>query len=214
VQALSTVFRGKFIAALAAAHHSGSFERDPQGRQAAWRERQSQLYKHDWVVYAKAPLAGPAQVLAYPSRYTHRTAISNERLRSVTAQAVTFRVRADEHGAKRLVRLARLDGVEFVRRFLLHVRPKGLKRIRHCGVLASSYKAAKLAQARAALTMPTGNLMALESAAAFAKRTAGIDAQQCPCCSAGRLCVVQTLAGPRQLPTASSTVLPQGRAPP
>jgi hypothetical protein len=211
VRALSKVFRGKFMAALAAAHQNGSIECDPQGQQAAWRERQRQLYKHDWVVYAKTPLAGPAQVLAYLSRYTHRTAISNERLRSVTAEEVTFTVRADVCGAKRLVRL---DGVEFVRRFLLHVLPTGLKRIRHYGVLAASCKAAKLAQARAALAMPAGNPMALESAAAFLKRTAGIDAQQCPCCSAGRLRVVQTLARPRQLPTASSTVLPQGRAPP
>lgn len=92
--------------------------------------------------------------------------------------------------------------------------PTGLKRIRHYGLLASSCKAAKLAQARAALAMPASKALALESAAALLKRTAGIDAQQCPCCSAGRLRVVQMLAGPRQLPTASSTVLPQGRAPP
>jgi Putative transposase len=129
----------------------------------------------------------------------------------VSSEGVAFTVRADEHGGKRLVRL---DGVEFVRRFLLHVLPTGLKPIRHHGVLASSCKAAKLAQARAALEMPASNLMALESTAAFLKRTAGIDAQQCPCCCAGRLRVVQTLAGPRQLSTASSTVLPQGRAPP
>jgi len=163
------------------------------------------------VVYAKTPLAGPAQVLAYLSRYTHRTAISNERLRSVTAEEVTFTVRADVCGAKRLVRL---PGAEFVRRFLLHMLPTGLKRIRHYGVLASSCKTVKLAQARAALAMPARNPMAPESAAAFLKRTAGIDAQQCPYCSAGRLRVVQTLTRPRQLPTASSTVLPQGRAPP
>ena len=177
VWALSKVFRGKFMAALAAAHQSGSIERDPQGQQAAWRERQRQLYKHDWVVYAKTPLAGPAQVLAYLSRYTHRTAISNERLRSVTAEEVTFTVRADVCGAKRLVRL---PGAEFVRRVLLHMLPTGLKRIRHYGVLASSCKAVKLAQARATLALPARNPMAPESAAAFLKRTAGIDVQQCP----------------------------------
>ena len=124
---------------------------------------------------------------------------------------MAFTVRADEQGGKRLVRL---DGVEFVRRFVLHVLPTGLKRIRHYGVLASSCKAAKLPQARAALAIPASNSLARESAAAFVKRTAGIDAQQCPCCSAGRLRVVQTLAGPRHLPTVSDTVLPQGRAPP
>ena len=101
-----------------------------------------------------------------------------------------------------------------MRRFVLHVLPTGLKRIRHYGVVASSCKAAKLAQARAALAMPASNSLVLESAQAFLKRTAGIDAQQCPCCGAGRLRVVRTLAGPRHLPTASRTVLPQGRAPP
>ena len=211
VRALSKVFRGLFLAALAGAHKDGQIERDPQGEDGPWRARQRQLYQHDWVVYAKTPLGGPAQVLEYLSRYTHRTAISNERIRSINGSEVAFSVRADDHGGKQLVRL---DGVEFVRRFLLHVLPTGLKRIRHYGVLASSCKAAKLAQARAALAMPASNALARESAAAFVKRTAGIDAQQCPCCNAGRLRVVQTLAGPRHLPTVCGTVLPQGRAPP
>ena len=108
---------------------------------AAWRERQRQLYQHDWVVYAKTPLGGPAQVLEYLSRYTHRTAISNERIRSISDSEVAFTVRADDKGGKRLVRLA---GTEFVRRFLLHVLPTGLKRIRHYGLLASGCKAVKL----------------------------------------------------------------------
>jgi len=74
VHALSKVFRGKFMAVLATAHQSGRIEHDPQGQDAAWRERQKLLYKHNWVVYAKTPLGGPAQVLEYLSRYTHRTA--------------------------------------------------------------------------------------------------------------------------------------------
>ena len=77
VQALSKVFRGKFMAALSSAHRGGKIERDPQRQDAAWCERQRQLYQHDWVVYAKTPLGGPVQVLEYLSRYTHRTAISN-----------------------------------------------------------------------------------------------------------------------------------------
>jgi len=68
VQALSKVFRGKFLAALTRAHHHGEIEHDPQGDANAWCERQRQLYKHDWVVYAKTPLGGPAQVLEYLSR--------------------------------------------------------------------------------------------------------------------------------------------------
>ena len=88
VQALSKVFRGKFMAALAVAHQDGNIGHDPQGQDGPWRERQRQLYQHDRVVYAKTPLGGPAQVLEYLSRYTHRTAISNERIRGVSEREV------------------------------------------------------------------------------------------------------------------------------
>lgn len=119
VTALSTVFRGKFMAALAGAHKDGKIKRDPQGQDAAWRARHRQLYRYKWVVYAKTPMGGPAQVLEYLGRYTHRTAIGNERIRSVDAQQVAFTARADEHGGKRMVKL---NG-EFVHRFLLHILP-------------------------------------------------------------------------------------------
>ena len=197
VQALSKVFRGKFMAALAAAHKDGQIARDPQGDEAAWRQRQRQLYQHDWVVYAKTPLGGSAQVLEYLSRYTHRTAIGNQRIRAVTAQGVVFSVRADDKGGKRHIRLG---GPEFVRRFLLHVLPTGIKRIRHYGVLASACKAQKLAQAREALQMPAPNPVALESAGEFLQRVARMDAQQCPCCALGRLRTVAVLASPARLP--------------
>lgn len=99
-------------------------------------------------------MGGPAQVLEYLSRYTHRTAISNERIRSVGESEVAFNVRADDQGGKRLVRL---PGAEFVRRFMQHVLPTGIKRIRHYGVLASACKAVKLDAARLALQMPAIN---------------------------------------------------------
>lgn len=124
VQALSMVFRGTFMAALTGAHRDDKIGYDPQGQEGAWRTRQRQLYRHDWVVYAKKPLGGPAQVLEYLSRYTHRTAIGNERIRAVTQSEVAFTVCADDTGGKRLMRL---PGAEFVRRLLLHVLPTGLK---------------------------------------------------------------------------------------
>ena len=154
VHALSRVFRGKFMATLAIAHREGEIEQDPQGQDTEWRERQKALYRHDWVVYAKTPLGGAAQVLEYLSRYTHRTAISNERIRALGAEQVVFTVRADEKGGKRM---RRLEGTEFVRRFLLHVLPKGIKRLRHYGVLASACKGVKLGAARQALQMPVIN---------------------------------------------------------
>ena len=215
VDALSSVFRGKFVAALKAAHEAGKIGRDPQADERSWRARQRQLYQHDWVVYAKTPLGGPAQVLEYLSRYTHRTAIGNERIRAVNDTGVAFTVRADHHGtncnAKRLVRL---DGTEFVRRFLLHVLPTGVKRIRHYGVLASACKGVKLAAARAALQMPTPSPQAMESAQAFLARVAKIDAGLCPCCKVGRLRVAASLAGLPVLPAPGASGLPVCRGPP
>ena len=197
VQALSAVLRGKFLATLAAAHRDHTLEHDPQGGQVEWSARQQQLYRHPWVVYAKAPLGGPAQVLEYLSRYTHRTAIGNTRMRSVGPDGVAFTVRANEHGGKRLVRL---PGAEFVRRFLLHVLPTGVKRIRHYGVLASSCKGVKLEAARLALRMPACNQQAVESARNFMARVGKMDVLLCPCCKTGQLRAIHVLPGQRTLP--------------
>src|SRR5450759_1040279 len=97
VEALSAVFRGKFMAALNEARQCNALPRDPHGAAGPWKKRQQRLYRHDWVVYAKTPLGGPAQVLSYLARYTHRTAISNERIVKIDDQQVTLRVRADQH---------------------------------------------------------------------------------------------------------------------
>ena len=215
VHALSKVLRGKFMAALGRARHGNQIETDPQREAAAWVQRQRALYRHDWVVYAKTPLGGPAQVLEYLSRYTHRTAIGNERIKAITPDEVVFTVRADEHGGKRTVRLA---GQEFVRRFLLHVLPKGIKRIRHYGVLASACKTDKLSQARLALQMPPPNPRAQESAQVFMARVARLEVMLCPCCRANAMRLVATLAGSRHLPApgamAGDVGMPQPRGPP
>ena len=211
VQALSRVFRGKFLAALGQAQRHGLLERDPQGQAAAWAQRQRALYRHDWVVYAKTPLGGPAQVLEYLGRYTHRTAIGHERIKAITADEVVFTVRADEQGGKRRVRLA---GSEFVGRYLRHVLPTGIKRIRHYGVLASACKADKLAQARLALQMPAPNPRAAESAQAFMVRVAKLEVMRCPCCKANSLRVVAVSVGLRQLPVPGISVPGQARGPP
>jgi Putative transposase/Transposase zinc-binding domain len=212
VHALSQVFRGKFMAALQEAHQTGQIPRDPHGDSSAWRKRHAALYRHSWVVYAKSPMGGPAQVLEYLSRYTHRTAISNERIQSVGAQQVVFKVRGDDQDGKRLVRL---DGTEFVRRFMLHILPKGVKRIRHYGVLASACKASRLAQARAALLMPALNPQARESAAQFMCRVRALEIMRCPCCALDQLRLVQTVPAPDRLPAPGATVQAGGcRGPP
>jgi len=214
VEALSAVFRGKFMAALKAAHQQHALPRDPHATTNDWQRRNRQLYKHHWVVYAKTPMGGPAEVLSYLARYTHRTAISNERLMRLDDQQVTLRIRADSNGGKRIVKVA---GVEFVRRFLLHVLPTGIKRIRHYGLLSPAAKRIKLTQARAALQMPTINPLAAESAQAFMQRVSQQDILQCPCCRHGRLRVVAVLVASTRLPDPrrlAQSITPVCRGPP
>jgi hypothetical protein len=135
-------------------------------------------------------------VLSYLSRYSHRTAIGNERILAVTDEEVVFSVRADDQGGKRRMRLPL---AEFIRRFLRHVLPDGVQRIRHYGVLANGCKKTQLARARQALNQPPPNPRALESAQAFMARVARIEIGLCPRCK-GPLHVAATLAPQRQLP--------------
>ena len=206
VTALSSVFRGKFMSALQQARQQQLLPDDPQGADAQWRQRSRQLYRHQWVVYAKTPLGGPAAVLEYLARYTHRTALSNERIVGMDDTQGQLRVRADPHGGKRVVPL---PGPEFVRRFMLHVLPTGIKRIRHYGVLAPAAKRERLAQARVALHMPAANPRATESARDFMQRVAHRDLLQCPCCSIGHMRVVETFLASRRLPPPGATMAPQ-----
>ena len=147
------------MAALQAAEAGGDLSRDPADARGR-HDRQAALRRHGWVVYAKTPLAGPAAVLDYLSRYTHRTAIGHERLAGMTGDAVRLRVRADDHGGKRVIAM---PGEEFIRRLMQHVLPSGFKRIRHYGLLAPAVKTERLAQARRLLGMPAANREAQET---------------------------------------------------
>lgn len=152
--------------------------------------RLAQLKRHDWVVYAKTPLTGLETVLDYLSRYTHRVAVSNERIVGIDANGVRLRIRADDHGGKRTVLI---DGPTFIARFLQHVLPPGFKRIRHYGLLSPAVKAERLAQARLALSMPAANAQAREDAATFLQRVTGIEVSCCPHCRLGHWRTVQVL---------------------
>ena len=111
--------------------------------------------------------------------------------------------------------LLKARGVEFVRRFLLHVLPRGVKRIRHYGLLAAGGKSVKLVQARAALAMPAPNPLATESTIDFMRRIKAMDALQCPCCALGRLKIIQTVPAPARLPAPGAQVQASGcRGPP
>ena len=197
VRALSKVFRGKFVAAL---EHLRAAGRLPANLtvQSDWQRLRSRLYAHDWVVYAKQPLGGPEAVLDYLARYTHRVAISNERILGIDGHEVLLRVRADgESGRKRTLRLA---GTDFIERFLQHVLPCGFKRIRHYGLLAPAHKRTHLAAARAALGAPSPQPALIESVAAFLRRVSHIEYARCPHCSSGQFRVVAVIQPKARLP--------------
>jgi hypothetical protein len=153
VKALSQVFRGKFVEALTSSYRRGQLQmhgplkalREPR----AFREFLRTLYRDDWVVYAKKPFGGPEHVLHYLSRYTHRVAISNHRLLSFEDGKVTFRWKDYAHGGKK--RKMTLTAHEFIRRFLLHVLPRGFVRIRHFGWMANRNRSLRAARCRALL---------------------------------------------------------------
>jgi hypothetical protein len=189
VKALSGVYRGKFMDALDAARKAGSLRHEAAQSDASWRTLCTQLCRHDWVVYAKQPLGGPAQVLEYLGRYTHRVAISNERILGMEGSRVRFRVRDSANGNRKKV--MRLEAGEFIGRFMQHILPGGFKRIRHYGLLGPAHKAANLAAARAALDAPAPDPVVVESVEAFMRRVACIEWLNCPHCHEGRFHVVQ-----------------------
>ena len=150
VKVLSRVFRGKFVAALRRAYArdqldlSGATEdlRDP----ARWHAFIDALFQTDWVVYAKPAFGGASAVLRYLGRYTHRVAISNHRLRAFDGERVTFQWKDYAHEDQS--RTMTLSAMEFLRRFVQHILPRGFVRIRQSGFLANTCRTARLALAR------------------------------------------------------------------
>jgi len=193
VRPLSRLFRGKFLALLGRDYTHGKLKLP--GKLASlqnaecWSRWMDELREHEWVVYAKPPFGGPEQVLKYLARYTHRVAISNRRIVSVEAGQVTFRYKDYARGQSQ--RTLRLEAVEFLRRFLLHLLPSGFMRIRYYGFLANRARAEKLALLRRLL-----------GAAGKAKEVRGEQADRdgppadpwlCPHCRKGRLVQVGTV---------------------
>ncbi len=152
VRVLSRLFRRLFLDKLSEAHRAGELTFFAEHAALAeakafaawlkpWRQR-------EWVVYAKRPFTGPAAVLAYLSRYTHRVAIANSRLIAIDEHGVTFKWKDYRHKGRCRYKTMRLDTDEFIRRFLIHVLPSGLHRIRHYGLFANATRKDNLAQAR------------------------------------------------------------------
>ena len=185
VRVLSRLFRRRFLEALAQAHQAGQLkffgDHASLADAAAFVKWLAPLRKCEWVVYAKRPFAGPAAVLAYLSRYTHRVAISNRRLVSLDERGVTFRWKDYRISGRTRYKMMTLNSEEFMRRFLLHVLPSGFHRIRHYGLLANAGRRAHLAKARELLGVEASSVDAslLESDAS------GSLVQPtfvCPCC--------------------------------
>ena len=158
VRVLSRLFRRLYLEALLAAHDAGQLrffgEHSDLADPALFRQWLLPLRSTDWVVYAKRPFAGPKQVLAYLSRYTHRVAISNRRLLALDERGVTFRWKDYRAKGRTRHKVMTLAATEFLRRFLLHVLPAGFHRIRHYGMLANTARKDALALARRLLDQP------------------------------------------------------------
>ena len=159
VRVLSRLFRRLFLEKLIAAHQDGHLhffgDHIHLADRRAFVEYLSPLRKIEWVVYAKRPFAGPEAVLAYLSRYTHRIAISNSRLVALDANTVTFKWKDYRAKGRERTKTMTLEAPEFIRRFLIHVLPRGFHRIRHYGLLANGNRAENLSRARDLLDAPT-----------------------------------------------------------
>jgi Putative transposase/Transposase zinc-binding domain len=205
VHALSQVFRGKYLAALArlrSAHRlifagmSAELAEEP-----FWTLFLRQLYATPWVVYAKPPWGGATQVLKYLSRYTHRVAISNQRLVFVGDGVVRFRYK--DYAAEGATKVMELRAEEFLRRFLLHVVPPGFVRIRHFGLLANRTRQEKLTRCRQLLAVAAAAATALlptQNHATPGTGTVEATPVRCPVCGGGPLRVLAVWAPSRGRP--------------
>ena len=204
VRVLSKLFRRLMLQKLAAAHKRGELtffsKHAALAEPKAFAKFLKPLKRKRWFVYSKRPFAGPKAVLAYLSRYTHRVAISNARLIAADANSVTFKVKDYRlQGASRYTTMT-ITTAEFIRRFLLHLLPKGFHRIRHCGLLAGSTKAQAITTARELLAAPAPD-PAIDDRAIDDDTTL---CRPCPCCG-GRMHIIETFeAGcqPHHRPTA------------
>jgi hypothetical protein len=194
VTVLSRLFRGLFLSYLEKAFVAGGLKFFGGYRHlhepAAFRRHLAPLRDAEWVVYAKRPFAGPEQVLDYIGRYTHRVAISNNRLVSIHDGKVRFRWKDYRDGNRQ--KIMSLDGSEFIRRFLIHVLPDGFHRIRYYGFLANAHRAQKLARCRELLGMAPAQPN-LESPPDYRDRyetLTGRSLDHCPNCHIGIMVVI------------------------
>jgi hypothetical protein len=197
VKVLSRMFRGLFLHYLEKAFAAGDLHffsaYRPLHEPAAFRRYLTPVHRTEWVVYAKRPFAGPAQVLDYVGRYTHRVAISNNRLLSMDDGKARFRWKDYRDGNRQ--KTMTLDGGEFIRRFLIHVLPDGFHRIRYFGFLGNCQRSRKLALCRELLGMVPP--APADPPADFRDRfdaLTGRSLRECPHCRTGVMVVIDSIA--------------------
>jgi hypothetical protein len=201
VRVLSALFRRRMVEALVVAHKAGKlvFFNDLASLvdATAFADYLEPLKAKKWHVYAKRPFGGPQAVLAYLARYTHRVAISNRRLIKADAHGVTFKFKDYRIDGPGRYKSMTVHPHEFIRRFLIHVLPKGLHRIRHYGLLANGQREANLANARKLLAVKTIDPADDELHRAHAAEPADtptVSTRPCPCCGA-RMIIIETFEG-------------------
>ena len=208
---LSRLFRRLFLTALADAHAAGRLtffgEIACLHRRETFTARLAPLRRKNWFVYAKPPFAGPEAVLAYLARYTHRVAIANSRLIALDERGVTFRYKDYRRNGQARYRTMTLAADEFIRRFLLHVLPKGFHRIRHYGLLASPGCKANIARARELIAAPIPEAAPPPAQNSADPETAPDHRPPCFCCG-GRMIIVEVFGrggAPRGPPSAAAS---------
>jgi hypothetical protein len=202
IPVVARLFRGKFLAFLQQAYTQGQLQIPPTCAmgtdEKTFRQLLTLLYQKDWVVYCKPPFGSPQKTLAYLARYTHRVALSNDRILQVENEQVSFRYRdrTDHNQIKTLT----VPVFEFIRRFLLHILPNRFVRIRYYGLLSHRARQTQLQQARYLLE-GKGVRPAIEEPVTWQerlKRLTGVDPQVCPQCQKGRMVTQKILWPPGQ----------------
>jgi hypothetical protein len=210
VRVFSKLFRGLMLAKLLAAHQAGQLQFFNQyahlAEPKAFARYLAPLRSRKWYVYAKPPFGGPEAVLAYLSRYTHRVAISNRRLIALDENGVTFNYKDYRGNGRARYKVMTLATSEFIRRFLIHVLPKGFHRIRYYGLLAKSSCAENLARARELLAVPKPQAPTDNDGGPTEPSTT---AHPCPCCG-GRMIIIEAFAPgcqPHHRPSATTVAI-------
>lgn len=205
VKILSRLFRGKFLAYLKEAYHDHDLKFTGDNQSLAGQQQFQKLldglYEKEWVVYCKPPFGSPEQVVEYLGRYTHKVAISNNRIIKIENGKVTFRWRDYRGGNQN--KLMTVEAFEFIRRFLLHILPDNFVKIRYYGFLSNRNRNTKLKKCQEVLGVVLNEKQSLTPSISWEElilKLTGTDLRKCPCCEKGRMIIRQILYPKRYIP--------------